>query len=361
MSYFRHGPAALVRGTGARFVVGSVLVSLGILLAAGGGSWDITNHLLFRPETFFSPPHALLYSGVGTAVVGAAMLFFASRSAGGVFWPAKLALAGVIILVTAGPVDFAWHLAFGLDGLLSPPHFVLVSGMVVSSLGSLAAMIYYKSISLKNEAPLRLPLPLIVIGILPVWLALSGIVDMFTLPFSETDYFNFDPDPTFAVVFAAVGFPFLTVACLYGASVLAGRRFGVLSITGAAFVLINMLSSIIPNDPLVPTIPFYALNIIPIVAADAILSYRYWRPFKVPVYAAGVILGMTFFTLYYPLIAHTYDKFVNGSPFLWSGLTAPVYFELLGTVYPFVIAPAAALGILGALAVDRLAATMKVL
>ena len=41
-----------------------IIVSLGILLTASSGSWDITNHLLNRPETFFSPPHAGLYSGV---------------------------------------------------------------------------------------------------------------------------------------------------------------------------------------------------------------------------------------------------------------------------------------------------------
>jgi hypothetical protein len=40
-----------------------IIVSLGILLTASSGSWDITNHLLNRPETFFSPPHAGLYSG----------------------------------------------------------------------------------------------------------------------------------------------------------------------------------------------------------------------------------------------------------------------------------------------------------
>ena len=42
------------------FLFGSILTSLGILLVTVGGSWDITNHLLSKPETFFSPPHALM-------------------------------------------------------------------------------------------------------------------------------------------------------------------------------------------------------------------------------------------------------------------------------------------------------------
>ncbi|MGE5635163.1 MAG: hypothetical protein ACM3VV_08005, partial [Deltaproteobacteria bacterium] len=51
-----------------RFLVGCILVSTGILLAESGGSWDITNHLLNKPETFFSPPHAILYSGIALAL-----------------------------------------------------------------------------------------------------------------------------------------------------------------------------------------------------------------------------------------------------------------------------------------------------
>jgi hypothetical protein len=359
MHYFRQG-SRLEYGTGRKFRVGCILVSLGVLLAAGGGSWDITNHLLNKPETFFAPPHALLYSGVGTAVLGAAMLLSSSRFAGRIILPAKMAVAGVILLISAGPVDFAWHTAFGLDGLLSPPHFVLVSGMVLSSLGAIAGMAYHRTATARSEA-VRLHPALIVIGILPLWLSLSGIVDMFTLPFSRTAYFNFDPNPTFAVVFAAVGFPFVIAACLVGSSFLAGRRFGAMSITGAAFIVTGILTSIIPSDALISTIPFYALGIIPIVVSDAILSYGRWKPLGIPVYLAGVIMGITFFMLYYPLIAHTYNEFTNFGRLVWPGVTAPIYFELLSTVYPYVVAPAAALGIVGALAADRLAARIKAL
>ncbi len=357
MHYFRQG-SRLEYGTGRKFRVGCILVSLGVLLAAGGGSWDITNHLLNKPETFFAPPHALLYSGVGTAVLGAATLLSSSRFAGRIVLPAKMVVAGVILLISAGPVDFAWHTAFGLDGLFSPPHFVLVSGMVLSGFGAIAGMVYHRTMPVRNKA-VRLHSALIVIGILPLWLSLSGIVDMFTLPFSETAYFDFNPNRTFAVVFAAVGFPFVIAACLVGSSFLTGRRFGAMSITGAAFIVTGILTSIVPSDALISTIPFYALSIIPIVVSDAILSQ--WKPSRIPVYLAGAIVGITFFMLYYPLITHTYNEFTNFGRLVWPGVTAPIYFELLSTVYPYVIAPAAALGIVGALVADRLAARIKAL
>ena len=361
MDYFRQGSASLAYRRQRLFLVGSVLVSSGILLAAGGGSWDITNHLLNKPETFFAPPHLILYSGVGTSVVGAIMLLTSSRSIGRTVWPAKLALAGVALLVSAGPVDFAWHSVYGLDGLFSPPHFVLVSGMVASSLGGLASMIYYKSMSLTGGERMRLHPVLIVIAILPLWLSLTGVVDMFTLPFSTTDYFDFDPDPTAAVAIASTAFPFIIAASLVGASALSGRRFGVMSLTGAAFIATSALSSIVPADSLHNTIPFYLLCIIPIVAADAIISYRFWRPFAIPVYAAGAILGVTFFMLYYPRITHTYNELIDGNRLVWPSVTPEIYFEMMQNVYPLLVAPSAALGAVGAIAANKLGTERKML
>lgn len=333
-----------------KLLAGYVLVSLGILLAATGGSWDITNHLLNKPETFFAPPHAILYSGVASAVVGTVLLFSTSKSTSDkkkMIWPVKLVIAGVVMLIGAAPADFVWHSAFGLDGLLSPPHFVLVSGMVASSAGALAGL---------AQSTKRLPSILIVIAILPIWLATSGMIDMFSLPFSETDYFNFNPHPALGVSVATLAFPFLISACLIGSSALAGKRFGVLSMTSAAFIIIGVLTSIIPNSALTPTIPFYISGIIPIVAADALLAFSRSR---LSLYAAGTIVGLAFFMLYYPLITYTYNE-VFERKVVWPSLIVTIYFEMIQNVFPLVALPTAAMGILGALVSDRLARSIKI-
>ena len=44
----------------------------------------------------------------------------------------KLIIAGVAMLLGAGPFDFAWHSAFGLDGRSSPSHITLTMGLVSS-------------------------------------------------------------------------------------------------------------------------------------------------------------------------------------------------------------------------------------
>jgi hypothetical protein len=350
LNYFRHQEYFTTYGLGSsKLLAGYVLVCLGVLLAAAGGSWDITNHLLNKPETFFAPPHAILYSGAASAVVGTVLLFSASRSTADkkMIWPVKLVIAGVVMLIGAAPADFAWHSAFGLDGLLSPPHFVLVSGMIVSSAGALAGL---------AQSTKRLPSFVIVIAILPIWLAASGMIDMFSLPFSESTYFNFNPHPTLGVAVATLAFPFLISACMICSSILAQKRFGVLSMTGASFILIGVLTSIIPNNTLIPTIPFYISGIIPIVAADALLAFSRSR---LSLYAAGTIVGLVFFMLYYPLITYTYNEVFERKA-VWPSLIVTTYFEMIQNVFLFAALPTAAMGIIGALVSDRLARNRKI-
>jgi hypothetical protein len=345
LNYFRHQEYREVYGLGRKLFAGYMLVSLGMLLAAAGGSWDITNHLLNKPETFFAPPHAVLYSGAASAVVGVVLVFYASRSSAAssagrmMTWQAKLAISGVVMLISAAPVDFGWHSAFGLDGLLSPPHFVLVSGMLIGSIGALLGL---------AQGTKMLPSVLIVIAMLPIWLAASGMIDMFSLPFSETDYFNFNPPPTLGVIVATIAFPFLISACLIGSSVLARKRFGVLSMVGAAFITIGVLTSIIPNGALIPTVPFYISAIIPIMTADALLTFSRSRS---SLYTAGIIVSIAFFMMYYPLITYTYNEVLD-SRVVWPSMIAQTYFEMIQNVFVVVSIPSAAMGVLGALLID---------
>ncbi len=344
---YQHGLLDAMHEPARRLVAGYVISSLGILLAISGGTWDVTNHLLNRPETFFSPPHAALYSGAGAALVGAIIVMSASRAAKRTDWPAKLVLAGISLLLAAGPIDFAWHSAFGLDGLLSPPHAVLVSGMVA---GSVAAAIGIATAYPRHNRK-ALPLPLVLAALLPMWISAAGAIHMFSLPFSETAFFNFNPEPRAGAIVATLGFPAITAAIVVAASALYGRRFGVVTALGASFILVGVLTSMLPNDALWPTIPFYITAIIPLVCADAIMSR--WNS-RHSVMVAGAIAGLAFIVLYYPLITHTYEEAL-GNRTVWASLTALIYFDLLGTVFPLVAMPAASAGIVGAIMGHRMA------
>jgi len=345
-----------------KFKIGCILISLGILLTSSSASWDITNHLINKPETFFSTPHLLLYTGVGVAALGSAIMFVGKRSfanQGKLKLPMRLVIIGISMVVIAGPFDYNWHVAFGLDGLLSPSHFTLTFGLFLASIGALSGLVFARNYSpltsqkggnqIEQEGKPKQSVFLLgmdnllsVIGILPLWLTATGLLYMFSLPFSHTQSFDFNPDPTFAAIFATIGFPLLLSTILYLSYGL-NYRFGILSITGAAFLLINILTTMIPNEFLVPTISFYFLSIIPFVVADTILSFSKTKSLQ---YVAGGVLGSCSFMVYYPFITYVY-KWAFTHDLVFPSLIAHVYSELMISSYSLLVGPLIAAGILG--------------
>lgn len=55
------------------------------------------------------------------------------------------------------------------------------------------------------------------------------------------------------------------------------------------------------------------------------------------------------------MITHTYNEVVSRDRAVWPSLTAIIYFDLIGTVFPLVSVPAAAAGIVGAIAGQKMA------
>ena len=334
------------------FLFSNLVMSFGILLVSVGGGWDITNHLLNKPETFFAPPHALLYTGVAIALFGTIVMFtrwhkLPADEKPRFSFPVKLGVIGIFTLVVAGPIDFMWHSNFGLDGLLSPPHQTLLSGMFLCAVGSMISILRFgsshkiKSFSIHHF--------LVVLAILPVWIVSSGFLYSFSLPFSETEYFDFNPEIYFAAVFATISMPFLNSVILVLASKLVNYKFGILSITGIILLIINVANSIVPNPALVETIPFYILTVIPFVAADVILATSQRRA---AIFAAGAILGSTFYFLYFPLITHLYNEVIHNR-IVSGSMTSNVYFEMMPVAFPIVIGPAIIMGIIGTLFADK--------
>lgn len=355
-----------------------IIVSLGILLTASSGSWDITNHLLNRPETFFSPPHAGIYSGVVLVLFGSLMTYRYHRhrcrtseiNSGRKSLPIylRLVLIGTGMLISAGPFDFAWHTAFGFDGLLSPSHAVLTTGMVLCGIGAFLGLVsennYCRIMITKidtrrtnkdsyRSAGLRSSL-YIIISITAVWITVSGIIHMVSLPFSNTDYFKFNPNPVLAGLIATLCFPFLVSFILFTSWKLT-NKFGVLSATGMIFIFINLTTAILPNENLVPTIPFYMINVIPIIIIDMLLSLPTLgvslsqTQKKLVNLIAGTILGLIFFMLYFPLITHTYNEVSINPQMVWPSVTASIYFGIIDEIYPLLIFSSVALGIIGVL------------
>jgi hypothetical protein len=90
----------------------------------------------FTDNTFFTPWHALLYSGI--ALTGVTLVIQQWRYVGqGYAWSKALpvgylpSLIGVIFFFIGGGLDFLWHEVFGfeanLEALLSPAHLLLAT------------------------------------------------------------------------------------------------------------------------------------------------------------------------------------------------------------------------------------------
>ena len=144
------------------------------------------------------------------------------------------------------------------------------------------------------------------------------------LPFSETEHFNFNPHPTLGVVVATPAFPFLISACLIGSSALAGKRFGALY-GWCCFIVIGVLTSIIPNSALTSTIPFYISSIIPLWPQMRCLHFLD-QDFHCILQAQSSALRSL--CQYYPLITYTYNE-VFESKVVWPSLIAQIYFEMI--------------------------------
>jgi hypothetical protein len=331
------------------FILGSILTSLGILLVTVGGSWDITNHLLNKPETFFSPSHALMYSGVLMSLIGVVLSFIGWRSLDHFkelyYDSLKIKLIGIALLAGAGPFDFMWHSNFGLDGLLSPPHLTLIAGMFLCSVGGMIGISRYLKINKINSISTYL----IILAVIPVWLSGSGIVSSLSLPFSSTDFFEFNPDPTFAFFIASLGYPFLISISMFLVFRLSNFKFGTMGILGGLFLLIYSSTAIVPNFALFDSIQFYSLNLIPFVISDMILRFN---KSKISFIFVGGLLGSVFYMVYYPYVMYTFNEVLLGK-IVSPSLIYFVYFELIDEVFFLTAIPAILMGIFATLLSEK--------
>ena len=139
-------PRAVAVAGGARY---DAVVAALLLVFQAGAYLDLWAHV-HRPdlETFFTPWHAVLYSGF-FAVAAVTVAPLLQRRAPGRSWntalPAgyDLSLIGVVVFLLGGVLDMLWHTVFGievdLEALLSPSHLVLAIGGALMFTGPLRA------------------------------------------------------------------------------------------------------------------------------------------------------------------------------------------------------------------------------
>ena len=256
---------------------------LGVTLALGGAYWDDATHTEKGRDSFLIPPHIALYAGVtlaGAALVAWALLFARRNGMRAILGQKALVLALLSVAVTlgAGPVDNAWHLAFGRDAVLwSPPH-------VLGAIGSAAVALSILVELVRSEASWA------------IWLRpLAG--GLVLAPFAVL-VFEYDTDvPQFDAIWYL---PVLTLASSIGLAlvrVVDGRR---CAATGAAAVHLVLLGGISAFLALkgfdTPKLP---LLVVPALALDLGCRWGLARPALALLYSGALYLA------YVPLINFT--------------------------------------------------------
>jgi uncharacterized membrane protein (UPF0136 family) len=185
--------------------------------------------------------------------------------------------------------------------------------------------------------------------VLPVWVAGSGVISSLSLPFSNTDYFQFNPDETFAFVVATTAYPFLVSFSALMASRLSNFTPGIVTVLGGLFLVIYGMTAIGPNFSMLESAEFYALNFIPFVISDVILSFGKSKRTSL---LAGGILGSIFYMVYYPYVMYTYNEVLLGK-LVSPSMIFHTYFEIMPQVIQFTIIPAIIMGIIAVCVASR--------
>ena len=317
-------------------------VSIGIALQIGAANWDIIWHGVTDVESFFTPPHTVLYSGValtiGSIFIGIIQYvrlretegegegekervqqpladkpseltttkeslsntlgdeIQSSRSSSSLLtslhcliqtlfkmpYPIKLVAIGSLIEIFSGGFDSWWHYNFGFDGLLSPPHLMLTIGMLTSVFGALIGIfkLLQNNKYGNNSKSVLLKISFIV-SYAVAWIVTVNTIFMFSLPYSKGQYFDFNPNPFAAIFIATIAIPFVSGMIFYSAAkTLRDVHFRFTFIT-LAFMIIHSTATIISNNHFAMLYPLYLLNIIPALTADIIISSKRKRYYEI--------------------------------------------------------------------------------
>jgi hypothetical protein len=327
------------------------LISVGVSLQISGSNWDIVWHGVGNVETFLTPPHLVIYSGValatGSVIGGSVQTAFAIRQKKkDARWfisiplsfpfPLKLSAMGCMLQFCAGPFDFWWHYQFGFDGFLSPPHSVLAAGMLMAALGALIGINSHHchpQQKTNNRLYFFFSKLSVIVGYAIFLMVSVGVILMFTLPFSKGQYFDFNPNPFAALLGASILIPFVLSACLYPAAKNSfstnGRIPFVLSSTVAVIMFIQSATTITSNSYFAWLFPLYLLNIVPAIVSDILIlqtlvkkrrttvidseSCRAARAIRLSIMnrylAASLVVSIFYITLFFPWTVDVYGGY----------------------------------------------------
>ncbi len=115
----------------------------GAFLQIAAAQWDVSAHILGIVETFFTPAHTVLYTGIALVALASFYgLLLRSKTVGNnslspsLFTGVSISAVGSSLQIIAAPIDFWWHSTYGFDPFLfTPAHSLLIIGLILGGIG----------------------------------------------------------------------------------------------------------------------------------------------------------------------------------------------------------------------------------
>jgi hypothetical protein len=273
----------------------------------------------------------------------------------------KLLIIGSTMSLAAGPSDFLWHETFGVDGLLSPPHLALITGMLINAVATVVGLARI-SVHATSSSRQRLIKATMVPAFAALWFTTIWYVYMFSLPFSDGENFQFNLNPTIASLIAIVILPLLSSIIFLTASKSIGR-FGAGTIVSALVVGINIFANIVPSQGMMISIlPWYfIIAILPALIADIILNNSTTKSklgLRASELVAGILVSSVFYIFNYPMLTWAFAIPLDMPIANLQGMQAVAsltsnFLSTLPVMLSITLVPAALMGLLGALFVSK--------
>jgi hypothetical protein len=346
--------------------------SVGSILQIAGGNWDVTSHLLLKPETFFTPSHTIMYGGILllsiSALIAACVLYkYKQIKHDPISLSFKFLIIGSVLSIVSGPSDFVWHEVFGVDGFLSPTHLMLITGMLINTIGTVLGLTRLNSLQ-KDRSFYIVNRMFLVIALIALWLNLISYVYIFSLPISSGDVFNFNLHPVLESLIALIFLPLINAfMILFTTNTI--KNFGYISLVGIGVIIITSISNILPSEELSIFLPYYLLSVIPFILIDLVVYDK--LPFtegksrsKNKILFATVISASLFYVIGYPMLPLALGNYLmplNLSDMEFSTLVdiIPVFENSFSIVFPLTLTIGVLVGLGSGLIYERIQKYIK--
>jgi hypothetical protein len=301
---------------------GVLIPLLGFLLQFFGFQWDVAWHISLGRETFWAPPHVVVYLGVGLVLASGVSTIVRHR--GQAPPGAYLIAASGLTQVLSAPLDELWHQLYGLDVTLwSFPHVVFVVAGCASVLGLVLlsgprpespvdAVAIDGVLEREGASPGREPPPLAQVLRAPrlVWRPRAFLSDpvppLFGLFMAGLNIMLLEFEyriPSFIFDVDFVVFPplMIAIALLAGLAALGlTRRVGAVTVVCLCFTLLELAANLELVAMRYRWLPHVPLILPGAVLVDLLLARGRLAPFGLRLLLASLVFGAVFYAVQFP-------------------------------------------------------------